>query len=88
MEIKKKSAQKTKKDRHDKTLPEVVEATRIKVIKERLREFGGNRTHAAKSLGIARQQLHSLINSYGIDIEPPERFSARKRKATAGSSEE
>jgi DNA-binding NtrC family response regulator len=35
-------------------------------IESALKAAGGNRTHAAKALGISRRTLHNKLNEYGI----------------------
>jgi DNA-binding NtrC family response regulator len=35
-------------------------------IESALKSSGGNRTHAAKALGISRRTLHNKLNEYGI----------------------
>lgn len=49
-----------------RTLADIEAHSRSRIISERLREFKGNRTHAARSLGISRQRLVSLIKDLGI----------------------
>ena len=35
-------------------------------IENALKSAGGNRTHAAKALGISRRTLHNKLNEHGI----------------------
>jgi len=37
-----------------------------RMIQEALRQSGGNRSHAARELGLTRQGLLNKINRYGI----------------------
>ena len=65
-----------------KTLSEIQNEATRNAVEERLRDFGGNRTRAAASLGISRQQVVNLIRKHHIDIppsyEPPKRQSPER----------
>ncbi len=49
-------------------LKEIVAKAELKAIKEALNNTKGNRTEAAKKLGIHRTALYKKIESYGLDI--------------------
>lgn len=49
------------------SLPEVVAATEIALIRAALRRAGGNRTEAARALGISRQALYDRIKRYRLE---------------------
>ncbi len=48
------------------TLQEVTEAIERRMIREALQKTGGNRTHAARALGLTRQGLFNKISRYDI----------------------
>ncbi len=48
------------------SLPEQVKSLEITLIRKALKESDGNRTRAAKLLGITRQGLHKKMGRYGI----------------------
>ena len=48
------------------SLPEQVKFLEIKLIKNALRETGGNRSKASDLLGITRQGLHKKMKRYQI----------------------
>jgi len=52
-------------------LPTAVARLESHMIRRALREAGGNRTEAARRLGIHRQLLYSKAQKYGIDIGEP-----------------
>jgi transcriptional regulator with PAS, ATPase and Fis domain len=49
------------------TLPARVETLEIELIRESLRQTGGNRARAAALLGITRQGLHKKMKRYAVD---------------------
>ncbi|MBI2901571.1 MAG: sigma 54-interacting transcriptional regulator [Planctomycetes bacterium] len=49
------------------SLREALEGTERTMVERAMRETGGNVTHAAERLGIARQQLQRLLKRYGLD---------------------
>ncbi|MGF7058859.1 sigma 54-interacting transcriptional regulator [Brassicibacter mesophilus] len=58
----------TKTINGQKMLKDIVAEAEIKAIKEALADCDGNRTLAAKKLGIHRTALYKKIESYGLDI--------------------
>ena len=44
----------------------LVDAAKVRILKEALRRHGGNRTHAARALGIQRPCLIRLIPTLGV----------------------
>ncbi|MDP6963782.1 MAG: helix-turn-helix domain-containing protein, partial [Planctomycetota bacterium] len=50
------------------TLPQKLEAVEIDAIRQMIAQEGGNRTAAAKALGISRFSLLRKIEKYGIDL--------------------
>ncbi|MCB1044408.1 MAG: sigma 54-interacting transcriptional regulator [Acidobacteria bacterium] len=50
----------------DQEMSEILYSTRKRVLIERLAKFGGNRTEAARSLGLGRQQVSRLCREMGI----------------------
>jgi len=52
------------------SLSEIVESIERRVIQRVLREEGGNKTKAARRLGISRQTLINKMAAYGIDEKP------------------
>ncbi len=52
----------------DNTLKEAIEALEKRMIKQALEKSGGNRTKAAKALGLTRQGLLNKITRYGIEV--------------------
>ncbi|GAB6138106.1 sigma-54 interaction domain-containing protein [Halanaerobaculum tunisiense] len=55
-------------ERDDWDLQDMVAKTEIDAIKRALNKTGGNRTKAAKLLGIHRTSFYEKVNRYGIDI--------------------
>lgn len=58
----------------DATLASHMREVERRVIGQALEMFNGNRTHAAKALGITREGLHKKLRAHGIP----------KRRGTAG----
>lgn len=52
-------------------LPTAIARLESHLIGRALREAGGNRTEAARRLGIHRQLLYSKARKYGIDVGEP-----------------
>lgn len=59
---------KAKKEGDSLLLKDVVARAEIQAIKEALEECTGNKTLAAKKLGIHRTALHKKIKGYGLDL--------------------
>ena len=59
-------------ERTEAGLKERVEAYERGLIAQALRAHGGNRTEAAKALGIGRATLHEKLHKYGIEPKPVE----------------
>ena len=55
-------------NRSGETLPKVVERVEKQMIIETLSKYKGNRSQAARTLGITRQGLINKINRYVIKI--------------------
>jgi len=68
---------------HAPLVPQNVQKTLAKLeaehIQRVLEHTGGNRTAAAKILGISRVGLLSKIKNYGIEVEPPARGGGQRR---------
>jgi len=56
-------------DRLDRSLPSQVADLEVGLISAALKRTGGNRSEAAKVLGITRQGLYKKINRYGMSID-------------------
>jgi len=48
-----------------------------RLLEEALRSAGGNRTHAARALGLQRTYLLRLIREFGVAVPPPRREAAK-----------
>ena len=57
---------------------EIVEQFRRTLIIETLRAHKGNRTAAARAIGLQRTYLLRLIREYGIDVPPQSRNGTRE----------
>ena len=55
-------------DKPSLILKDIIAKAEINAIKRALRESGGNRTLAAKILGIHRTALYKKIDAYGLQI--------------------
>lgn len=51
-----------------KPMAEAVQQVEKQMIKDAIRRFGGNKTRAAKSLGLSRRGLLNKIQRYGIEV--------------------
>lgn len=58
-----------------------VTAFKRQLIETTLREFNGNRTHAADALGLPRTYLLRLMRQLAVDA-PPSLYRAEKRRRT------
>ena len=58
-----------------------VDAFKKDLLERALRAHGGNRTYAARALGLQRTYLLRLIREFGIGVPVPERM---RRENTAG----
>ncbi len=52
------------------TFWEAVDAFKRELIRRRVEEAGGNRTHAADGLGLGRTQLLALVRKFGVSLPP------------------
>lgn len=60
------------------TLAQIVSQARARAITEAVRAHGGNRSHAAKALGIKREWLHALARRLRLELPPGRRGSIRR----------
>lgn len=66
-------------------LEEAVEILERTVITRALERTGGNRSAAAKLLGIHRNTLQRKMQDFKLERKPPQRVKPGARKAAAGS---
>lgn len=64
-----------------KTLKQQVDEHERGLIEACLKRHGGNRSHAAKELGISRRGLLNKITSLGVDVPAPARYLRRTGEA-------
>ena len=57
-----------------------VEEFKRRLIETALRQSGGNRTHAARCLGLQRTYLLRLIRDLGVSAPPPASFAGVPRR--------
>lgn len=57
-----------------------VEEFKRRLIETALRQAGGNRTHAARGLGLQRTYLLRLIRDLGVSAPPPASFAGVPRR--------
>jgi len=69
------------------TLPDAIAATEIALIRAALTRAQGNRTEAARALGISRQALYDRLRRYGLEmLSDPPTSSVGRSDDDAGSS--
>jgi transcriptional regulator with PAS, ATPase and Fis domain len=54
--------------RTDQKMPDMIERIERDLVEQALRKTSGNRSHAAKLLGISRRGLLNKISRYSIDL--------------------
>lgn len=67
------------KDIEAGTLSELLEQVERHVITGVLRANKGNRTQAARMLGVSRQGLYGMLSRHGINVKPAKRKARAKK---------